>query len=119
MRIKKGFSTIEVLVAMLIIMLATFLVTVTIQRSNAAGRQNDDYSRAYVTLLSLKDRFQDSICERQKSGKRNGLSYRIECRQMASKILKSKKRMTLQYVRVELSRGNFNKSFEFLNTVVR
>lgn len=112
---RNGISTIEVLVAMLIIMLATFLITISIQRSNKVSQQSGLYQSLYMTVLSLKDALVVSQCiEHPLSGTLNGFSYTMQCRNVATKTLELDRKMSLYQIDLEIHRNNFAKHYRFL-----
>jgi len=83
---KKAFTVIEILIAMLILFSTIVFVNTTIKAFNNFQRKSSIYENRYITILSLKDWIEtQSLNKKNYRGKLNGLNYEIKVK----KIIKS------------------------------
>ncbi|MEA2029638.1 MAG: hypothetical protein U9N49_11770 [Campylobacterota bacterium] len=78
---RKGFVTIEILVAMVIGFLAIIMLTSSIKSLQRIIGQQKLYEDLYITVLSLKDTIEAQKCYKEPNlqGELNGFKYTIEC----------------------------------------
>ncbi len=84
---KKGFTIIEILIAMIILFIAIGFVNISIKAFNSYQRKAETYQNFYITALSLKDwiEVQDLDNDKNYRGVLNGVNYNINIK-IVSKI---------------------------------
>jgi prepilin-type N-terminal cleavage/methylation domain-containing protein len=83
---KKGFTIIEILIAMMILFVAIGFVNISIKAFNTYQRKAEVYQNFYITALSLKDFIStEALDKRIYMGKMNGLNYKIKVKKVISK----------------------------------
>jgi prepilin-type N-terminal cleavage/methylation domain-containing protein len=76
---RRGFTIIEILIAMLILFMAIIFVNMSIKAFNSYQRKAEIYQNFYITALSLKDwvEVQDLGNKKSYNGVLNGINYNI------------------------------------------
>ncbi len=83
---KKGFTIIEILIAMLILFTAIGFVNISIKSFNNYQRKSEVYQNFYVTTLSIKDWISTQQLDKKiYNGEMNGLTYKLELKELISK----------------------------------
>jgi len=84
---KKGFTVIEILIAMMILFVAIGFVNISIRAFNNYQRKAEVYQNFYITALSLKDLMETKPLDKEKSyrGVLNGLNYLIDIKIISRK----------------------------------
>lgn len=82
---KKGFTIIEILIAMIILFIAIGFVNISIKAFNSYQRKAETYQNFYITALSLKDwiEVQDLDDDKNYRGVLNGINYTIDIKIIA------------------------------------
>ncbi len=125
---KKGFTIIEILIAMLILFTAIGFVNISIKAFNNYQRKSEVYQNFYVTTLSIKDWISTQQLDKKiYNGEMNGLTYKLELKELISKnnyrysfdILGGNDGdflITLYQVKLELKNKNREKKYVFFLT---
>lgn len=125
---KKGFTIIEILIAMLILFTAIGFVNISIKSFNNYQRKSEVYQNFYVTTLSIKDWISTQQLDKKiYNGEMNGLTYKLELKELISKnnyrysfdILGGNDGdflITLYQVKLELKNKNREKKYVFFLT---
>ena len=75
---KKGFTVIEILIAMMILFVAIGFVNISIKTFNTYQRKSETYQNFYITALSLKDWISSQSLEKESyQGTMNGIEYKF------------------------------------------
>ena len=75
---KKGFTVIEILIAMMILFVAIGFVNISIKAFNDYQRKSEVYQNFYITALSLKNQMDMNPLDRPSyKGTLNGINYII------------------------------------------
>jgi len=75
---KKAFTIIEILIAMMILFTAIGFVNISIKAFNNYQRKSENYQNLYITALSLKDWLSIQSFEKKiYQGIRNDIAYKI------------------------------------------
>jgi len=75
---KKGFTVIEILIAMMILFVAIGFVNISIKTFNTYQRKSETYQNFYITALSLKDWISSQSLEKESyQGIMNGIEYKF------------------------------------------
>lgn len=83
---RRGFTIIEILIAMMILFTAIVFVNISIKAFNNYQRKSEVYQNFYITALSLKDWIAtDPLDKREYKGKMNGIAYKIEVKELINK----------------------------------
>ena len=84
---KKGFTVIEILIAMMILFVAIGFVNISIKAFNDYQRKSAVYQNFYITALSLKDLMEIKSLDKQKTyrGTLNGIDYLISIKEIIRK----------------------------------
>ncbi len=108
----------EILISMVIIFLAIFLVSATIQRFNQVNLQNRAYQELYITFLSLLDSIDNTTCSHQtRGGILNNFNYNFSCTDVQDfKTGRNANIVTLQRILIKLKKGNMEKEFIHYHT---
>ena len=82
---KKGFTIIEILIAMMILFVAIGFVNITIKAFNNYQRKSEVYQNLYITALSLKDLMDTKPLDKTNSyrGILNGIDYLISIKEIS------------------------------------
>ena len=82
---KKGFTVIEILIAMMVLFVAIGFVNISIKAFNSYQRKSEAYQNFYITALSLKDLMETKSLDKQKSyrGTLNGIEYLISIKEIS------------------------------------
>ncbi len=125
---KKGFTVIEILIAMLILFTAIGFVNISIKAFNNYQRKSEVYQNFYITALSLKDWVSAQQLDKKiYKGEMNGLTYKVEVKELISKnnyrysfdTLGGNNGdflITLYDIKLELKSKNREKSYNFFLT---
>jgi len=126
---KKGFTIIEILIAMMILFTAIGFVNISIRAFNNYQRKSEVYQDFYITALSLKDWIATQDLEKAKhyQGEMNGIQYSIEVQELISRNNYKYNLdipsgnygdflITLNRVILKLNRKNRNKKYTFFLT---
>jgi prepilin-type N-terminal cleavage/methylation domain-containing protein len=80
---KRGFTVIEILIAMMILFVAIGFVNISIQTFNNYKRKSETYQRFYITVLSLKDWIvTQKLDKKSYNGELNKIEYKINVEKM-------------------------------------
>jgi len=80
---KKGFTIIEILIAMMILFISITFINISIQTFNNYQKKSKKYQNFYVTALSLKDWISEQPLDQKKYiGKLNDINYIINVKQI-------------------------------------
>jgi len=129
---KKAMITIEVLVSMLILFLVIATSFENIKFFNIMSDKKISYEDEYMSVLSLKDKLSNTICKTslKETGVFNTYDYSATCENI--KELRTFKKafelndpsgnigrylMKLYKVNLDLTKGNFTKTFSYYVTV--
>jgi len=84
---KKGFTVVEILIAMMILFVAIGFVNISIKAFNSYQRKSEAYQNFYITALSLKDLMEIKVLDKQESyrGVLNGIDYLISIEEVSRK----------------------------------
>jgi len=84
---KKGFTVIEILIAMMVLFIAIGFVNISIKAFNGYQRKSVVYQNFYITALSLKDLMETKPLDKQNSyrGTLNGIEYKILIKELIRK----------------------------------
>ena len=75
---RKGFTIIEILIAMMVLFTAITFVNISIKAFNSYQRKSEVYQNFYITALSLKDWVStQSLQQEHYKGKMNGIDYKF------------------------------------------
>ena len=75
---KKGFTVIEILIAMMILFVAIGFVNISIKTFNTYQRKSETYQNFYITALSLKDWISSQSLEKETyQGTINEIEYKF------------------------------------------
>ena len=82
---KRGFTIIEILIAMMILFVAIGFVNITIKAFNNYQRKSEVYQNLYITALSLKDLMDTKPLDKVNSyqGILNGIDYFISIKEIS------------------------------------
>ena len=84
---KKAFTVIEILIAMLILFSAIVFVNTTIKAFNNFQRKSNQYQHRYITILSLKDWVETQpLNKKNYQGKINGFNYEIKVKKITKSL---------------------------------
>jgi len=125
---KKGFTVIEILIAMVIMFSAIILVNMSIKAFNSFQKKSEIYQNFYTTALTLKDWISNEELDKKSyNGEMNGISYSLNIR----KILDRKSyiysmalgkgnygdyQITLYQITMLLKKRNIERQYRFLLT---
>jgi len=125
---KKGFTVIEILIAMMILFTAIGFVNITIKAFNNYQRKSEIYQNFYITALSLKDWLStESLDKKSYKGVKNNITYQLK----VTELVKNRNYIfsmsegkgnygdfliTLYKIEMLLSQGNKKDKFNFLLT---
>ncbi|NOZ91564.1 MAG: prepilin-type N-terminal cleavage/methylation domain-containing protein [Epsilonproteobacteria bacterium] len=112
---KKGFTIIEILIAMIILFVAIGFVNISIKAFNSYQRKAEVYQNFYITALSLKDWVEVQDLDRGiYEGKLNGLEYKISI-----KLVIQKKNLAFDMQRGMGNYGNVLVKLYYLNLILK
>jgi len=76
---KKGFTIIEILIAMMVLFVSIAFVNISMKAFNNYQKKSNNYQNFYITALSLKDWISEqSFNQNEYVGKLNGIKYVIK-----------------------------------------
>jgi len=81
---KKGFTVIEILIAMMLLFTAIGFVNITIRAFNNYQRKSESYQNFYITALSVKDLMEIKDFDTKKTfrGILNGIDYMVSVKEL-------------------------------------
>ena len=83
---KKGFTVIEILIAMMLLFTAIGFVNISIQAFNTYQRKSKIYQNFYITALSLKDWIGTQPLDKKVYiGIRNNINYQLKIKKLIEK----------------------------------
>jgi len=83
---RRGFTIIEILIAMMILFMAIVFVNMSIKAFNNYQRKSEVYQNFYITALSLKDWISVQSLDRQRyEGEMNGVDYQLYVKKIIEK----------------------------------
>ena len=81
---KRGFTVIEILIAMMILFVAIGFVNISIKAFNNYQRKSEIYQNFYITALSLKDFMESKTLDKKSyNGILNGINYKISVKEIS------------------------------------
>jgi prepilin-type N-terminal cleavage/methylation domain-containing protein len=81
---KRGFTVIEILIAMMILFVAIGFVNISIKAFNNYQRKSEIYQNFYITALSLKDLMESKTLDKKSyNGILNGIKYKISVKEIS------------------------------------
>ena len=124
---KKGFTVIEILIAMMILFVAIGFVNISIRAFNNYQRKAEVYQNFYITALSLKDLMETKALDGKSSyrGILNGIEYLISIKEISKQknyIIDLEQGMsgndgnffiTLYFLEMRLKDNNIEKKYSF------
>ena len=125
---KKGFTVIEILIAMMLLFTAIGFVNISIKAFNNYQRKSEVYQNFYITVLSLKDWISmQKLDKKVYNGNMNGLRYKLKVKELISKNNyrysfdtsggnNGDFLITLYQVELELKNKNREKNYSFFLT---
>ena len=125
---KRGFTIIEILIAMVLLFTAIGFVNIAIKAFNNYQRKSETYQNFYNTTLSIKDWLSTQQLDKNTyRGEMNGLTYKLEVKELISKNNYKYSfntpggnygdfLITLYQIKLELKNKNREKNYTFFLT---
>jgi prepilin-type N-terminal cleavage/methylation domain-containing protein len=127
---RRGFTVIEILIAMMILFVAIGFVNISIKAFNSYQRKSESYQNFYITALSLKDLMETKTLDKKESyrGILNGVKYLITIKEISKQknyIINLEQAMggndgnffiTLYLLEMRLREGNRVQNYSFYLT---
>ena len=125
---KRGFTVIEILIAMVILFVAIAFVNISIKAFNNYQRKSEIYQNFYITALSLKDWLTTQSLEKKVyKGVQNNIKYKLKITTLLQKKNYTFSMslgegnygdylITLYKVEMILTQGNKEEKFNFFLT---
>jgi len=83
---KKGFTIMEILIAMMVLFVAIAFVNISIKAFNTYQRKSQSYQNLYITALSLKDWISTKpFDQKEYAGNLNAIEYTITIKELIHK----------------------------------
>jgi hypothetical protein len=109
---RRGSVLLEILVAMLILFMTIFIVTVTVKRLGLIEWQKQNYETLYLAFFSVLDDTELSHCHGNRMhGKGNGFTFERRCSIVDQIQTKAENRITLVRMEITMKKEGLLKSY--------
>ena len=131
MSYRSAMMTIEVLIALVIIVMTIVMSATTSKYFNMTFQKKVQYIDLYTTVLSIKDKIEDDICskERHMTGSVNHFEYTVDCKLLRESLtfvqdledeelhgLHGAYKMQLNEVTLQLRANTLNRTYNYYLT---